>query len=592
MKFNIPKLALVGMAMFTMLTACKKNDSPAPGTPPQENQRPDFTETITGSVAGYITTDDGEPIAYAEITAGDKRTSSDQYGYFAITNTNLVKSIGLVKVSSNGYYNAFKTFIPVAGKETFIRIPLQAKKLTGQIAASAGGKLVIEEKASLSLNESSVVNASNNSAFDGQIQVNATSFHNKPAGVLPGDGRGANSEGYLKTLQFYGALAVNLSSDNGTALQIAPGKTAFIQIPVTETLLSSAPSTIDLWYFNESKGLWMQEGTATRNGNVYEATVSHFSFWGVAESSLFVTLKTRITDQANNPLVHVPVSVRVAGKISGGGYDKFAYTDADGYATGAVLANANLELDVLTTCGNTAYTHSFSTQTSDINLGDIKGNLGQALVSITGTAVNCNNQPVTNGYVQTYDGGFYNRMPVVNGQFNFTGLSCINGTVNVVLIDNDNNQQNHPQSVSLSAGLNDLGELKACDISTLGFITYTLDGVTTTIAEPTDTITAILTDFNGITQVLTLSGNSNLQQKMAFQFSGGTAIGSEHSIAEIYSYALPGGRGYWPTGTVLHITEYGKVGGFVSGNFSSKLIDFDNNGLHDIECNFRIRRSH
>ncbi|MFT4024806.1 MAG: hypothetical protein QM664_13600 [Flavihumibacter sp.] len=61
-------------------------------------------------------------------------------------------------------------------------------------------------------------------------------------------------------------------------------------------------------------------------------------------------------------------------------------------------------------------------------------------------------QPVTNGYVQTYDGGFYNRIPIVNGQFSFSGLTCVNNTVNMVVIDNDSHQQNMPVPVTLAPG--------------------------------------------------------------------------------------------------------------------------------------------
>lgn len=582
-RFLAYSLALV------VFISCKKNYSGGPAIITPDNARPDLTQKVSASVTGYVLNESGEPVPFAEVTAGDKRSTTDSYGFFSISNTSLVKSIGVVKVTRNGYYDGFQSFIAATGKESFLQIQLLPKTISGEINAANGGIVTVNDGTSVQLPAYSVVKANGSAIYDGQVKISTTSLAVSSPNFMPGDGRGTDAEGYLKALQFYGAVAVNLTASNGEALQIAEGKSSAVKIPIQSSLAASAPATIALWYFNETTGLWKQEGTAVKNGNVYEATVPHFSFWGVADAEYLVTLQAKIVDAGNNPLVHVPVSVRFAGQPKGSGHERFAYTDAEGVVSGAVFANSSLELDVLTTCAIPAYTHPFSTQNSDVDLGDIKGNLGQTAVTITGTAVNCNNQPVTNGYIQTYDGGFYNRIPVNNGSFSFTGLSCSNTQVSVVLVDNDSYQQNTPQSIQLVAGLNDLGNLTGCGTSTMGYITYTLDGVTTTIAEPVDTIGAYYLD-QGSTQVLTLSGNPNTQQKMAFQFTGGTTIGGGQTLTEVYSYAIPGGRGYWPVAIPLTITAYGNAGGFVSGSFSSKLIDFNNSGVHDFECSFRIRR--
>ncbi|MFT3825180.1 MAG: carboxypeptidase-like regulatory domain-containing protein [Chitinophagaceae bacterium] len=588
---SLPVLLIAGLSV---ISACKKDTDriaqPEPVTP-------DLTVKITSSVAGFVTDETNEPVPFAEVVAGDKQTRTDEYGYFKISNVALPKSAGYVKVSAGGSFDSYKTFVPAENKEAFVRIKLLAKKEIGVVEASSGGPVNTTEGATITLPANGIVIAGTGVSYTGKVHVNARWIN--PAeessiqSQIPGDNRGTDTEGHLKTLRSYGAVAVELTADNGQLLQIAGGKTATLNIPVSASLAAQAPATLNLWSFNDSTGLWKQEGTATKTGNAYVGTVSHFSFWDGAEGFNMVNVKARITDASAHPLVNVPVSITFAGMPQNAGYSKFGYTDADGYVSGAVFANSNLVLDVLTTCATSAYSHAFTTAATDIDLGTITGNLGQNTVTISGTVTNCNNQPVTNGYIQTYDHGFYNRISISNGSFSFTGLACTNTAVSVVAVDNATNQQNAPQTITLVPGVNNLGTLSACGTSTVGVITYTLDGVTTTLTEPVDTLGAYYITAGPIsaTQVLTLSGNPNQSQQMAFQFDGGADTESAHHVTEVYSVAFPGGRGYWPVPVVVNITEYGKIGGFIGGNFSSYLLDIANNGVHTFNCTFRVRRN-
>jgi hypothetical protein len=278
------------------------------------------------------------------------------------------------------------------------------------------------------------------------------------------------------------------------------------------------------------------------------------------------------------------------------GFGKFAFTDADGNVTGSIPANYNLVFEVLTPCAIAAYEHPFTATADDVDLGQLTGNLGQNEVTISGTVTNCSSQPVTNGFVQTYDHGFYNRIPIINGSFSFTGVACTNLPVNVVAVDNGIYQQGDPQTVTLTAGVNNLGALTACGSSTMGTMTYTIDGVTNTLVEPKDTIGAYFvgaasdTSSDTWTQIVTLSGNPNQTQQMSFQFDGGTTPASKHNISEIFSTAFPGGRAYWPVPLPVNISDYGQIGGFISGNFNFQMVDINNTAIHTVSCTFRVRR--
>ena len=83
-------------------------------------------------------------------------------------------------------------------------------------------------------------------------------------------------------IESFGALSVDLSQ-NGKRLQLAAGQTATIRIPLS-TRSTERPATMPLYYWDESKLIWVQEGTATLKGDAssgyyYEGQVSHFSTW-------------------------------------------------------------------------------------------------------------------------------------------------------------------------------------------------------------------------------------------------------------------------------------------------------------------------
>ena len=44
---------------------------------------------------------------------------------------------------------------------------------------------------------------------------------------------------------------------------------------------ANGPSSIPLWHFNETYGIWVQQGIATKKGTIYEAEVNHFSTWNL-----------------------------------------------------------------------------------------------------------------------------------------------------------------------------------------------------------------------------------------------------------------------------------------------------------------------
>lgn len=583
---------LFSVILLLALSACKKNFSDEQYMEPNDPVKPNLLIKANTTVAGFINDENNKPVAGAQVVAGSKQTITDEYGYFKITNVSLGKVAGFIKIVKNGYFTTYRAFNTVENKENFVRVKLLTKTETGIIDANSGGTVTAPDGAKVTFPANGIITASNGNTYTGQVHVSVRLIDVASTNDLqlstPGDSRGLDTSGYLKSLKSYTSIAVELTGASGERLQIATGSSATVSMPIAPALLATAPSSIALWSLDETTGLWKEESKAERVGSNYVGAVKHFSFWDGAIGIPLVIFKAQIVNASLQPLANVPVMISYANQPQNAGYGRFGYTDANGMVTGSIPANSNLVLDVMTTCANAAYSHPFSTTSSDIDLGTLTGNMGQGMVTITGTVTNCSNQPVTDGYVQTYDHGFYNRINIVNGSFSFTGLACTNTVVDYVAVDNATHQQSTPQTITLVTGVNNLGNISACGISTIGTIVYTIDGVTRTLIEPTDTL-AGYSLANPWTAVINLSVNQP-SPTMSFQFDGGTALGNGHLVSDIWSVGYTSGRAIATTPLSVNITEYGSIGGFISGSFSGVVQDFSTGTTHNVSYSFRIKR--
>ena len=308
--------------------------------------------------------------------------------------------------------------------------------MIGNIDAATGGSVNLPDNSKITLPASGVVVRSNSQSYSGSVKVYAAVIDPTSADIaqiVPGSFQGTDANNYRVILKSFGMLAVELEGNSGEQLQIATGKTAKLRFTIPSSLRSSAPATIPLWSVDETTGLWKQEGSATKGTDYYEGDVSHFSFWNCDVSSQTVFLEMTIVT-AEGPLSHVQVKL-----TRPNGSSSYGFTDSSGHVGGLVPKNEALTLEVLNTCNQAIYTQNVGPFSANTNLGTITVTLSPInTLQITGSAVNCSNQPVTNGNVLVYfEGHPYNR-PINNGNFSLTITRCSNSTaaVEVIAVDN------------------------------------------------------------------------------------------------------------------------------------------------------------
>jgi len=590
-KFYISKniFTFLASVLITVVifAGCKKNDSISPDTAP-----PDLTTKVKSSVSGFVTDENNLPVNLATVVAGTTTITTDKYGYFEVKNVDVVKNAAVVTVTRPGYFKSIKTFIAAEGEPAFFRIKLIPKTNAGTLNGVAGGAVTLANGLSITLPANAVVNAATNAAYTGTLNVAAYWINPTSAdlpNIMPGDLRGINTAGNAQLLTTYGMTAIELTGSGGELLQIATGKKATLNLPIPSSLLSSAPATIPLWYFDEAIGLWKQEGAATKTGNNYVGEVSHFSFWNCDTPESFVQLSaTLITDLHNQPLQNARVKISVVGNPAN---FRYGYTNSSGYVSGPVPANTQLLFEVYSnaSCTTPVYSQNVTTTTTNISLGTIVIALVNNLAMITGTVVNCSNAPVTDGYIIVLSGNnSYTRFNLSNtGVYSGILLLCNNAATQVTLIAEDlaTHMTSSPVLRNIVPGSNTVPPIQVCSTPQQEYVNLTKNGITQVyhyllLTQGTSTSYGV---FFFLDAARTIPGG-HLQVDQT-----GIATGSTQNLISISTGAPNMVISNPPVN--ISITEYGPIGQYMAGNFSGNFTQPPSNTPYAITCSFRIKRT-
>ena len=315
----------------------------------------------------------------------------------------------------------------------------------------------------------------NGASYTGAVQVSM--FHLKPSdenlsSLMPGMLYAKRENGDEAVLETFGMLNVELRSSGGQKLNLANGHTAEITIRIDNSQLATAPNTIPLWHFDEVGGYWKEDGVATKVGNNYVGTVSHFSWWNCDMQFPTIRLTTTIVDSDGNPLSNLSVGLLPNGFT----YTAYATTNTNGQVSGLVPANQTMTLTVRDVCGNVIHTTTIGPFVIDNVLPNIVITTAMATPTIVqGTLLKCDGTNATNGYVILNYGGTENVATVTSGTFTFSTLVCAaSSTFTLEGVDYDNLQSTGSINYTFTTPITNIGIITSCNTIT-EFISYQVD---------------------------------------------------------------------------------------------------------------------
>ncbi len=322
---RIGLLPLLLLVMVVAFTACKKDK-------PQGNN---LVNTI--KVYGAVSDENGEPLSNATITFNGTSVISSN-GLYVFDNATVPGGRQVIKARLDGYYDAIVGFQATSSTSTRVNITLVTRTVVSTLQSTGGGT-VNKDGAAVVLPANGMATASG-AAYTGDVNVFANYYNpvsDNFRNMIPGGDLVATvAGGDGRALSTYGMVRVEMEDGAGNALQLAAGKSATITWPIAADQQATAPATIEMWHLNEQTGIWEEEGTATRQGNTYVGSVSHFSTWNCDHPEQKSYIKGLLVDCNNKPIRSADLFMV---DNSNGGTKMSVTCDEQGHFEATVLAN-------------------------------------------------------------------------------------------------------------------------------------------------------------------------------------------------------------------------------------------------------------
>ncbi len=566
------KLILLSLILITAIVACRKDQE---DTDVNVIYPPGPYVLVKTSIGGHIVDENGGTVADAVVRLGDKTTKTDAKGVFNFRDITVNAKGAYIKVEHPNYFHGSRTINVSSGTRNTVKIQLLSNVATKFVSAASGG-LADYTDYSVALPAGGISTATG-APYSGQVGVAAKWLNPVSAGFgeqMPGRLEGITTDNQRSGMVSLGMLAVELKDAAGNKLKISDGYEAALRMKVPAQMLSTAPATIPLWYFDEAEGIWVEEGQATLNNGFYEGKVKHFSFWNHDYKDPLVEIQFNVVDQNGNPVE----GAKVHTQLPSSGLYGFGYTDNTGTIYGLVPQNQVLDAKIFPpnlNCTTPVLTQQIGpfaqngAYTFTINLSSV------LTYTISGDLLDCNSAPVTNGYVQI-DGQNDVFWADNSGHFDITLISCTPlTTVTLTGYDLTALKISTPLPLDVSSGSANAGAVTVCD-ALQSYLTYAFGGQIYTnpnpLIQPLDSLPIGVVD-----QILITTGQPSTLSIYLY-LDDVTGVGTYNPQYVSAEGTINGNQIYHGCdlcpGMTVNITEYNGLGGIISGTYSGTISDF------------------
>jgi len=379
-------------------------------------------------------------------------------------------------------------------------------------------------------------------------------------------------------------IAVELQSVNGDKLQVAAGKSVEVELAIANNQVNDAPQSIPIWSFDEDKGYWIEEGVATRQGNYYIASLTHFSWWNWDVPLTLTSWSGTVLYHNGNAAQNVSVCFTVKSINT----QRCAPTSASGIIS-AMIPDEPMEISVVNECGENMLSFHVSSIHELMGWNPIKLNESSEIVvsAIQGIALQCDGLPVTSGFAKVYTGSNVFIFPIkgTDGHYEGSFEHCKGDLISVQFIDATNNLESSIFNYSADRNMN-IGTLAACD-QVGEFIRYKIKGFATSYNYYLLDVTSQWTTHISSRDSIGVKGH------FGFSFDGVTTGNYKAYLTFGNQVNLPNGQTGYFNKMDLVVIEYGGLNEFIRGTFTGKLNVGGNGaggqGDSDVTGSFAVR---
>ncbi|MFZ3013541.1 MAG: putative Ig domain-containing protein [Nitrospira sp.] len=235
--------------------------------------------TVTGQVVSLA---NDAPVSGAAVKTETGSTTTAADGKFTVSAP--VGDRSVVRVEASGFADGFPIARVTAGQTTNLGVKLVPIGVTETVSVTSGGTVSVPNSpARVTIPANGLVPVAGG-APAGAVNVSLTPINpaEEPR-VMPGGFNGiAAGGGSVQPLESGGAMQIDVRDSAGARYTLAPGTTATIRIPLG-TQSANPPATMPLWFFDDTTGVWREDGIATLQGTganrYYEGPVTRVTYW-------------------------------------------------------------------------------------------------------------------------------------------------------------------------------------------------------------------------------------------------------------------------------------------------------------------------
>jgi hypothetical protein len=330
MKTN--KLLILFVATLSlMLTNCSKTEDSS------SNQDTfTFGSAITSDFKGIILDENSQPISNVTISMSGQTVSTNSDGEFTMSNVPVKEHFGYMTATKAGYLEGSRTVFPHDGLNT---VEIMLLPLNVYTTVQSGQTSVVTLPNTTKVIFDGAFMTENGSAYNGTVSIIVNDLPSNDPNVfkkMPGNLIGERTDGSISGMETYGMINVEMRGSNNQKIQIATGHSANVSLNIAPNQLDSAAATIPLWHFNQTSGLWEEQGFARRIGNKYVGNVSHFSWWNADSAYVIARLNVVVTNFDTTPVNGVRVTISRASGSEGDVLMDLGITGANGTLSAGV----------------------------------------------------------------------------------------------------------------------------------------------------------------------------------------------------------------------------------------------------------------
>jgi len=317
-----------------------------------------------GKLRGQVVDLSGNPISGAVVRVETKDKVTDSNGSFYFDD--LAVSERSVLLASHQDYLTNSRIIRInSSVETRMTIVLSKANSSQSFASSDGVTVSQSDGASIVLPPDIYVDREGN-RYDGDVNLSLSYYpittQNGQA-LFPGNFDAINQDNERGTLQSYGFVLISLEDSSGNPLDI--NGRATISLPADSSLGTPLP-TIPLWYYDENRGIWVEDGEATYNISTgrYEGEITRIATYNLDVFVNPTNLKVCVEDTNGTKVSNAYVQLKNQTLIW---YANVGPTGQDGYINIlGVLGGTDLNVSAYTFDGRYG---EYSSNPINLNFG-------------------------------------------------------------------------------------------------------------------------------------------------------------------------------------------------------------------------------